>query len=185
MRRLLRVALAALAAVACGLAACGGGEKVDTPLPAAADRIDLTSAAFEDGGEIPKTFTCDGDDVSPPLEWSGVPVDARQLALIVDDPDAGGGTFVHWTVFGIASPVTRFEQGKAPPGAGQGENSSGDEGYKGPCPPEGDDPHRYVFALYALSKPLDLDDGASPEDVRSAVAGAALSRGRLTGRYGR
>ncbi len=175
----------ALVLGACTVAGCGGGDKVDSPLPEAPDRIDLASPAFDDGQEIPKRFSCDGDDVSPPLEWNGVPTDARELALIVDDPDASGGTFVHWTVYGIDPGLARIDEGAAPSGAKQGENSSGDDGYTGPCPPEDDEPHRYVFALYALSKTLGLDEGAEPEEVRSAVREAALERGTLTGRFGR
>jgi Raf kinase inhibitor-like YbhB/YbcL family protein len=167
------------------MAACGGGETVEGPAPAAPDRIRLTSPAFEAEAVIPREFTCDGDEVSPPLAWTGVPTGARSLALLVEDPDAPGGTFVHWTVFAIAPETTGIQAGRVPRGAREGENSFGDSGYGGPCPPEGDEPHRYVFALYALRSDPGLDAGAAPEAVREAVAGAAIARGQLTGRYGR
>ena len=171
--------------LALALAACGGGETVEGPPPAAPDEIRLTSSAFEPDATIPREFTCDGEEVSPPLAWTGVPADARSLALLVEDPDAPGGTFVHWTVFGMAPDTEAIEAGRVPAGAREGENSFGDEGYGGPCPPEDDPPHRYVFTLYALRSDPGLEAGASPRDVRDAVADAAIARGQLTGRYGR
>jgi Raf kinase inhibitor-like YbhB/YbcL family protein len=174
------------AVVAAALAgACGGGDKVEGPPPPAPERIGLTSPAFGPGEAIPERFTCDGDELSPPLEWSGVPADARSLALLMEDPDAPGGTFVHWTLFAIAPDTAGVREGEPPAGAREGENSFGDRGYGGPCPPEGDEPHRYVFVLYALRTAPELDAGASPEDVRDAVAGAAIARGRLVGRFER
>jgi Raf kinase inhibitor-like YbhB/YbcL family protein len=167
------------------LAACGGGETVEGPAPAAPEEIRLTSSAFEDGAPIPRRFSCDGDEVSPPLAWSGVPAEARSLALLVEDPDAPSGTFVHWTVFGVGPETTGIEAGQVPEGALEGENSFGDGGYGGPCPPEGDEPHRYVFTLYALRSEPDLDAGAAPGEVRDAVADAAIARGQLIGRFGR
>jgi Raf kinase inhibitor-like YbhB/YbcL family protein len=167
------------------IAACGGGDTVEGPPPAAPDEIRLTSPAFEDGGTIPRRFTCDGDDVSPPLAWSGVPSGARSLSLLVEDPDAPSGTFVHWTVYGLAQDITRLEADRLPDDAREGESSFGDDGYRGPCPPEGDEPHRYVFTIYALRAAPDLDPGAAPEAVRDAIAEGAIARGQLTGRYGR
>jgi Raf kinase inhibitor-like YbhB/YbcL family protein len=172
-------------ALAVGVAACGGSERVEGPPPKAPDRIELTSSAFDDGGAIPRRFSCDGDDVSPPLSWSGVPDGARELALLVEDPDAPGGTFVHWVLFKLAPDTEDLGDGEVPQGARQGKNSRGDAGYAGPCPPEGDEPHHYEFVLYALSKPLDLPDGASADEVRAAVGDAALARGELVGRFGR
>ena len=174
---------AALAAAL--VAACGGGDKVEGPPPPAPDQIRLTSSAFAPGESIPERFTCDGDDVSPPLEWSGVPEEARSLALLVEDPDAPGGTFVHWTVYAIAPSTTGLRQGEVPADAREGENSFGKSGYRGPCPPEGDNPHRYQFILYALRAAPDLDAGAAPDDVRAAVADGAIARGELTGRFRR
>jgi Raf kinase inhibitor-like YbhB/YbcL family protein len=107
-----------------------------------------------------------------------VPKEAKELVLFVDDPDAPGGSFIHWTVYGI-SPSAK----SIPPGALQGENSAGKPGYTGPCPPEGDDPHRYVFALYALEKQSGLARGASPDEVRSVLDRSALARGQLIAKY--
>jgi Raf kinase inhibitor-like YbhB/YbcL family protein len=171
--------------LALGVTACGGGDTVEGPAPSAPDEIQLTSTAFEDGATIPREFSCDGDDISPPLAWTGVPADARSLALLVEDPDAPSGTFVHWTLFDIAPDTTFLEAAQVPEGAREGDNSFGDEGYGGPCPPEDDEPHRYVFTLYALSAEPGVDTGAAPEEVREAVADAAIARGQLIGRFGR
>jgi Raf kinase inhibitor-like YbhB/YbcL family protein len=165
------------------IGACGGGDTVEGPPPAAPDRIELSSPAFPPDGTIPVRFSCEGEDVSPPLQWSGVPDDARSLALLVEDPDASG--FVHWTLYDVAPATTALREAELPRGGREGENSFGDEGYGGPCPPEGDAPHRYVFTLYALRSPLELEAGAGPQQVRDAIAGAALARGQLTGRFGR
>jgi Raf kinase inhibitor-like YbhB/YbcL family protein len=181
----MRRALPALLALALALAACGGGDRAEGPPPAAPDRIELTSSAFEDGGTIPERFSCDGDDVPPPLAWTGVPGGARELALLVDDPDAPGGTFVHWVLFKIPADREGLEAAEVPDGARQGKNSRGDAGYAGPCPPEGDEPHHYEFSLYALSSAIDLPDGAVADEVRDAVGNAAIARGQLVGRFGR
>ena len=165
------------------LAGCGGGDKPSKPLPGAPASISLSSPAFEDGGTIPDRFTCSGKGVSPPLRWSRVPAKARELTLLVEDPDAD--RFVHWTLLAIPPRATGLSEGRVPAESVQTENGFGDRGWGGPCPPEGDDPHRYVFSLYATDAPLQLGDDASPDDVRSAVADHALARGTLTGRFGR
>jgi Raf kinase inhibitor-like YbhB/YbcL family protein len=180
----MRRALLALPALGLALAACGG-DRVEGPSPAAPDRIRLTSPAFEDGATIPVKYSCDGDDVSPPLSWSGVPGGARELALLVEDPDAPGGTFVHWVLFKLPADRDGVAEAEVPDGAHQAENSKGDTGYAGPCPPKGDAPHHYEFTLYALKSAIDLPDGAAADEVRAAVAKAALARGRLVGRFGR
>jgi Raf kinase inhibitor-like YbhB/YbcL family protein len=174
------IALLLLAALPVG---CGGGDKPSEPLPEADNSITVTSPAFRDGGSIPKRFSCDGDDRSPELRWSGVPVGARELTLVVEDPDAD--RFVHWTVLSIPADADGIEEGRVPAGAIETENSFGKRGWGGPCPPEGDDPHRYVFALYASDDPLPLDRNSSPDDVRAALADHAIARGTLTGRFGR
>jgi Raf kinase inhibitor-like YbhB/YbcL family protein len=179
--RALGTVLALAAGVA--LAGCGGGETPETALPPAPARLSVTSPAFEQGQTVPKRFTCDGEDVSPPLAFGRVPPRARELALVVEDRDADG--FVHWTVLRIPPNTTQLGPGAVPPGSIETENSFGDRGWGGPCPPEDEDPHRYVFAVYALSRPLDLDADASPDHVRDAIGGAALARGRLTAEYGR
>ena len=175
--------LGPLLAVALLLSACGGGEKAGEPLPEAGGSLTLESSAVPDGGTIPRRYTCDGDGISPPLSWSGVPQGARELALVVEDPDAG--RFVHWTVLRIAPTQTRFEEGSAPGGALEIDNSFGKHGWGAPCPPKGDDPHRYVFALYASDAPLDLDEQSSPDEVRRQLGQHALARGVLTARFGR
>ena len=114
-----------------------------------------------------------------------MPDDARELALIVDDPDAPGGTFVHWVLFKLAPDDDALAEGEVPAGALQAENSAGKAAYAGPCPPPGDDPHHYDFTLYALRSALTEKDGASADAVRSAVGDAALARGQLVGRFGR
>jgi Raf kinase inhibitor-like YbhB/YbcL family protein len=181
------VATAALAAgVALAASGCGGGgDTVTGPDPAARDRMQLTSPAFVDGGAIPVRFTCNGSGVSPPLDWRGAPDGAKSLAVLVDDPDAPGGTFVHWTVWDLAPKVRGLLAGAVPAGAREGENSAGDTGYTGPCPPKGDPAHHYRFSVYALRRPLALDQGAAAQDVRDAIAQQALARGRLTGGFGR
>jgi Raf kinase inhibitor-like YbhB/YbcL family protein len=147
--------------------------------------ITLRSPAFADGDDIPRVYTCDGDDVSPPLGWSGVPPDAAQLAVVVEDPDAPGGTFVHWVLWGLDDGLPEVGQGQVPAGARQGRNDFGRVGWGGPCPPRGSDPHRYVFTLLALSNPLAVEAGASADTVKRATQGEVLAEGRLTARYGR
>ena len=177
MRRLLVLAGAML------LASCGGGDKADEPLPEAQAKLQLESPAFDKGGEIPKRYSCDGADVSPPLSWRGVPSKARELALVMEDPDADG--FVHWTVLSIPPETRGLREGRVPADAVDTDNSFDKPGWGGPCPPEGDEPHRYVFALYALRRKLGLGANASPDEVRDALTQAALASGTLTGRFGR
>jgi Raf kinase inhibitor-like YbhB/YbcL family protein len=164
-------------------AGCGGGDKPSEPLPQVASAITVTSPAFRDGGSIPKRFTCDGNGSSPALHWSGVPGRGRELTLVVEDQDAD--RFVHWTVLGIPADRTGIPEGRVPAGAVETENSFGKPGWGAPCPPEGDDPHRYVFALYATDAPLGLGKDSSPDDVRAALSDHAVARGTLTGRFGR
>jgi Raf kinase inhibitor-like YbhB/YbcL family protein len=175
------VALLSLVTVA--VSACGDGEKPSEPLPKAGASIELQSPAFRDGGAIPARFTCDGGELSPPLRWSGVPPRARELALVVEDADAA--RFVHWTVLGIPTSTSRLPEGRVPKGASETDNSFGKQGWGGPCPPEGDAAHRYVFALYATDAPLALDEDASPDEVRGALSEHAIARGTLTGRFSR
>jgi Raf kinase inhibitor-like YbhB/YbcL family protein len=181
----VRGALLAVPALGLALAACGGSDTVAGPAPAAPDRIRVTSPAFEAGATIPRRYTCSGENVSPPLSWRGVPPDAGELAVVVEDPDAPGGTFVHWTLYGVPPDEPALREGAVPPGAREGTTSSGDTGYTGPCPPKGDEPHRYEFLVYALSSRLGLARGAAPDEVRAAIADKALARGRLVGRFGR
>jgi Raf kinase inhibitor-like YbhB/YbcL family protein len=178
----VRWVLAALAvgalASGCGGEGGGGGK----PLPDAAGKVAISSPAFKDGGTIPTRYTCSGAGAAPELRWSGAPPKARELALVVEDADAD--YFLHWTVLGIP-PRTRALAGRLPTGAVETENGFGDHGWGAPCPPEGDDPHRYLFAVYALDAPLGLDENASGGEVQDAIAKHALAAGQLTGRFGR
>lgn len=148
------------------------------------DMIVLTSAGFEAGAAIPRKFTCDGADVSPPLAWSDVPAGTAELALVVDDPDAPGGTFVHWVLYRLPADLSEIGEGSVPGGALQGPNDFGRNAWGGPCPPKGP-PHRYVFTVYAVSKKLTLGEGATAGELEEAMRGSVLAQGRLTGTYGR
>ena len=154
--------------------------------------ISLSSSAFAAGRPIPQRHTADGEDVSPAVNWSGVPEGAKELALIVDDPDAPRkDPWVHWVIYkipataaGLGEAVPPTERLNAPPGAMQGRNTSGTIGYRGPSPPPGP-PHRYRFKLYALSEVLDLEPGLDAAALEAAMAGRVLARGELVGTYGR
>lgn len=163
------------------LAGCGGSS---TSAPKAPDRIVVTSPAFRAGGKIPKRFTCDGPGTSPPLRFGRVPVGSRELVLLMEDPDAPGGTFVHWVVARIPGRDVGFGEGRVPPAAVQLRQSFGKRGYGPPCPPKGDRPHRYVLTLYAFARKLSLGAGDSPDQVRSKLQGAT-ALGRLRASYGR
>jgi Raf kinase inhibitor-like YbhB/YbcL family protein len=141
----------------------------------------LTSAAFEDGKEIPRRHTCEGDDLSPPLSWSGVPDGTRSLALIVDDPDAPARSFTHWLAWAI-EPGSGALREAAPV---EGRNDFGTVGYRGPCPPPGHGPHRYFFRLHALDVDLELARGAGKPDLERALEGHVLRLAELIGRYER
>jgi Raf kinase inhibitor-like YbhB/YbcL family protein len=155
--------------------------------------IRLESPAFADGAAIPKDYTCDGKDVSPPLAWSGAPGAARSLALICEDPDAPSGTWTHWVIFNIPAAAQGLKEGipaaeqvdVAPGGnaARQGKNDFGKVGYGGPCPPGGT--HRYFFRIYALDTQPDLGAGATKARLVDAMKGHLLAEGRLMGTYSR
>jgi Raf kinase inhibitor-like YbhB/YbcL family protein len=151
--------------------------------------LQLTTSAFPAEGTIPKKFTCDGPDVSPPLAWSGAPPGTQSFALIMDDPDAPVGTWVHWVLYDLPANAKELAEGVAKQeqlsnGARQGRNDFRKIGYGGPCPPPGK-PHRYFFKLYALDKKLDLKAGASKAEAESAMKGHILAQGELMGRFGR
>jgi Raf kinase inhibitor-like YbhB/YbcL family protein len=169
------------------LAGCGDNGTVSGPPPPAPNTMKLTSPAFRNGATLPKEFTCDGKlgGVNPPLAWSRRPRDLKSQALIVEDPDAPGGTYVHWTVWRMMVRTTGLQADIPPIGLPQGKNSAGKTGYAPPCPPEGDKPHRYQFIIYALKEPIDARPGAPPEEVISKIEDAALARGVLVGNYGR
>ncbi len=148
----------------------------------------LTSKAFDNNKTIPSQFTCDGKDISPALSWSQPPADTKSLALICDDPDAPGKTWVHWVVYNLP-PSTRFLPEaiplgrKIPDGGFQGINDFKKLSYGGPCPPGGT--HRYFFKVYALDKILDLEPGATKTELEAAMKGHILDGGELMGYYSR
>jgi Raf kinase inhibitor-like YbhB/YbcL family protein len=143
----------------------------------------LTSTAFAAGQAIPKRYTCDGENVSPPLTWSGSPAAAKSFVLIVDDPDAPGGTFTHWIVFNLPAGIHSMPEGTAlPAGAAEGVNGFGKAGYGGPCPPKGR--HRYVHQLYALDTRLSVDK-PTRKQIDAALQGHVLARATLMGTYQR
>lgn len=145
-------------------------------------RIKITSSAFHEGGHIPSKFTCDGSDASPPLQITGVPSEAKSLALIADDPDAPGGLFTHWLIWNIPPQTNSIAEGGAPKGV-HGTNDFGKSGYKGPCPPPGT--HRYSFKIFALDRELDLRALAKRSQVDAAMKGHVIAQGELVGRYAR
>ena len=147
------------------------------------------SSAFIPNSAIPKQFTCDGQDISPPLAWRGVPKSAKSLAMIMDDPDAPNGTFVHWVVYNLP-PATKYLDTNVPKtatikgGGQQGRNGTGKDGYKGPCPPAGA-AHHYHFKLFALDTELKLDPGATADKVEAATKDHVVATGEVVGTYQR
>lgn len=151
-------------------------------------KITVKSNAFEEGGMIPKKYTCDDRDVSPPLAWDNVPEGTKSLALICDDPDAPMGTWVHWVLYDLP-PATRELPENIPPkktldnGAKHGTNDFRKTGYGGPCPPGGT--HRYYFKLYALDTEIKRDPGMTKAELLKAMEGHILTEGQLMGKYKR
>jgi Raf kinase inhibitor-like YbhB/YbcL family protein len=148
--------------------------------------IRVTSTVFQEGGAIPKEYTCDGANVSPPLRWEGVPEKARTLVLIADDPDAPAKTWVHWVVFNLPAAMRELPENVAAQGnivGAQGTNDFRKAGYGGPCPPNGT--HRYFFKLYALDTELALDFKATKDQVLKAMEGHIIAEGQLMGQYSR
>jgi len=143
----------------------------------------LTSSAFEHNQNIPAKYTCDNENINPPLYISEVPENAKSLVLIMDDPDAPAGTWVHWTVWNIAPDTAEIPENSVPTNTQQGLTSFGQPGYGGPCPPSGT--HRYVFKLYALDTTLNLDTNIEKEDIEKAMEGHILDNVELIGLYQR
>jgi Raf kinase inhibitor-like YbhB/YbcL family protein len=146
----------------------------------AASSISITSPAFQAGGDIPAKFTCNGTNVSPELQISGVPSEAKSLVLIVDDPDAPRGLFTHWIAWSIDPKTTRVAENSAPAGV-QGTNDFGKRNYGGPCPPSGT--HRYFFKTFALDTKLELKASARRAELDAAMRGHVLGQGELMARY--
>ena len=149
-------------------------------------KLSLTSSAFADHGSIPRRHTCEGQDVSPPLAWSGVPAQAKSLALIVDDPDAPDPkapqrTWVHWVLYNLAATVTGLAEGESKTDALPGLNDWRTIGYRGPCPPIGR--HRYFFKLYALDQALPDLDRPTKARLLAAMQGHVLAETHLSGTY--
>src|SRR3954447_23886362 len=178
------------------LPSCGRSPSTESLLPGKDPRtmaIHIESSAFTNGGTIPKVYTCDGKDVSPPLNWSGVPENARSLALICEDPDAPRGTWTHWVLFdlpasvgGLGEGVPAQERVTLSEGGGtaiQGKNDFGKPGYGGPCPPSGS--HRYFFRIYALDTELGLGPETNRQDLLRSIKGHVLAEGELMGKYSR
>lgn len=147
--------------------------------------LKLTSTAFANGEMIPAKYTCSGANISPPLAWQEVPVASKSLALIVDDPDAPGKTWVHWVVYNLPASMTELAENQLQlsPGAKFGTNDFSKTGYGGPCPPSGT--HRYMFKLYALDFETSLQEGATKEELLGAMQGHILAEGELMGTYKR
>jgi Raf kinase inhibitor-like YbhB/YbcL family protein len=149
--------------------------------------ITLTSSAFQDGGAIPYLYTCEGDDISPPLAWSGAPAIARSYAMVCEDPDAPRGIWIHWVFYNIPGDAVELNKAvptlpELPSGARHGRNTAGDMAYAGPCPPPGK-PHRYFFRLYALDISLNLAPGATKAELEQAMDQHILAQGTLMGMY--
>ena len=192
MRMILILSLCLLHVVACG-SRQQSVEPAATPQPSTTapaapqkSEIKLTSTAFKEGEAIPRGYTCDGANVSPPLEWTGIPKTAKTIALIADDPDAPSGTFVHWVLYNLPAEglglIENTPQTETLNGGGtQGKNGFEKVGYGGPCPPSGT--HRYFFKLYALDAELSLKPGASKDDVETAMQGHIVGQAELMGTY--
>lgn len=151
--------------------------------------FELTSSAFESGDPIPRRYTCEGEDLSPPLHWSVPPAATKSLVIIADDPDAPVGTWVHWVIYDLPLDLRELTEAvhpkdRLPNGALQGLNDFKRVGYGGPCPPPGK-PHRYYFTLYALDVTLNLKPRATKAQVLDASKGHVLAQAQLMGRFGR
>jgi Raf kinase inhibitor-like YbhB/YbcL family protein len=152
--------------------------------------MEIRSPAFFIGNTIPYKYTCDGENISPPLQWESPPQGTNSFALILDDPDAPDGTFTHWVVYNLPADSRELPEGvakhpKLHKGIMQGKNSFGDVGFGGPCPPKKDGAHRYFFKILALDQLLDLPPGASKEQVMAAMEGHVLDAAEVMGRYAR
>ncbi len=186
MPRVLLI-MTALAITVCGC------ERQKIPVEVSEERshdmtISVNSPAFQEGGLIPAKYTCDGDDISPPLKWTGIPEGTKSLALISDDPDAPVGTWVHWVMWNIPPSVRELAENvppkpELPDGSRQGISDFRRPGYGGPCPPSG--VHRYYFKVYALDTMLDLPSSTRKADLLKAMKGHILAEGQLMGKYSR
>jgi hypothetical protein len=145
--------------------------------------LSVRSESFQHGDPVPVRHALEGENLSPPLSWSGLPDATRSLALICEDPDAPSGSFVHWVGWGIDPGAGRLGEGEFSPG--EGRNDFGNTGYDGPGPPPGHGPHRYFFRVYALDAEPGLEPGASRDELAAAIEGHVLAAGELIGTYER
>ncbi|HTV64153.1 MAG TPA: YbhB/YbcL family Raf kinase inhibitor-like protein [Bryocella sp.] len=173
-----------LVGVACLLSLCAAMVFTQTD-----QHLKLTSSAFAAGAEIPEKYSCKGEDLSPALAWSGAPEKTAAWAIVMDDPDAPAGDWVHWVMWNLPASARSLPEGIArreqpEDGAAQGRNSFGKTGYNGPCPPLGQT-HRYFFRLYALDQKLDLAPGASRSQLDTAMKGHVLAQAEYMGKFHR
>ena len=194
MRRILRKT-SGLAAVFCLLLSCSGNKNEsgntqsagkDTVTAKTPEGMSLSSTAFESGKPIPKKYTCDAEDISPPLRWKNIPAQTQSLALICDDPDAPGGTWVHWVVFNISPKITEIPENftrkqTAENGIQQGMNDFKKTGYGGPCPPSGT--HHYSFRLYALDCAISSEKPLTKNELERLMKDRILGKAELIGTY--
>lgn len=145
------------------------------------DQLKIASSAFKDNGSIPRQYTCDGKDMNPPLLMENVPKEAKSLALIVDDPDAPVGLWVHWVMWNIDPKTKEIKENSVPKGAIQGINDFRKNNYGGPCPPSGT--HRYFFKLYALDTTLNISPNSTKADLEKAMKGHILAQAQIIGLY--
>ena len=145
--------------------------------------LKITSSVFLNGEKIPQKYTCDGEDINPPLLIEGAVDKVKSLALILDDPDAPMGTWNHWLIWNINPKIKEIGENEVPKGAAQGTNSSGRFEYQGPCPPSGN--HRYYFKLFALDRMLDIPVGSKKEELLEAMKGHIIDEAELMGKYSR
>ncbi len=178
----MKRALLALILLACTRTEHRETSEVATSSQKSEGAMKISSSAFADGGSIPSKYTCDGSDTSPPLTFEAVPPAAKSLALVVDDPDAPGGTFDHWIAWNIPANAKSIAEGQSPQGV-SGRNGFGKSGYGGPCPPSGE--HRYQFKLYALDATLNLQASATKADLQKAMSGHTVAEAQMMGRYKR
>jgi Raf kinase inhibitor-like YbhB/YbcL family protein len=153
------------------------------------EKISISAEGFKDGTTIPDIYTCKGKDISPSISWNGIPAGTKSIALIMDDPDAPGGTFVHWILYNVPAQTQKLLEGMThdktlADGSMQGMTDFGRTGYGGPCPPPGK-PHRYFFKIYALDSMINLPPGASKKQLENAMAGHILAKGEIVGIYKR
>lgn len=143
----------------------------------------ITSSAFENYQNIPPRYTCDGENINPPLEFFDIPNETVSLVIIVDDPDAVNGTWNHWLLWNINPNKGKIAEGQKPEGAVEGVTSFGTQGYGGPCPPVGTGNHRYIFTLYALSQKLDIPATSKKDDLLKFIEKMIIAKATLTGIY--